>query len=270
MRYALKLFYDGTSYHGFQIQPRLTTIEATILEALKKTSYITAIKDSDFSYASRTDAGVSALSQVVAFNSPIRPNIRLINSLLPKTLVFWAQSEVPDDFNPRKHVLFKIYRYYSPYEGENIDIIKKYAKRLEGGHDFKKLSKPDKTRNTYCSIDSIHVKLDGNVVVYEFKAKSFLWKLVRKTVTLLKLIGRGILEPEVIDRILDPSDSFNPNLQPAPAEGLILYEIKYPFNFQVDYYSVNRLTEYLIEIEKHHRVKQQLNHNVLNYLNKFI
>ncbi len=270
MRYALKLFYDGAGYHGFQIQPGLATIEATILEALKKASYITDIKGSAFSYASRTDAGVSALSQVIAFNSPVPPNIRLINSLLPEGLIFWAQSEVSDDFNPRKHALFKIYRYYSPYEGEDIEIIKKCVKKLEGAHDFRKLSKPDESRSTYSSIDSIDVKLDCNVLLYEFKAKSFLWKLVRKTVTLLKLIGLRVLDPDIIDRVLDPSDSFDPKLQPAPAEGLILYDIKYSFDFNIDYYSVSRLTEYLTRFEKYHRVKQQLNNGLLNYLGKLL
>ncbi|WEU40927.1 MAG: tRNA pseudouridine(38-40) synthase TruA [Candidatus Odinarchaeum yellowstonii] len=267
MRYALKLFYDGAGYHGFQIQPGLTTIEAIILETLKKASYITNSRDSAFSYASRTDAGVSALSQVIAFNSPKPPNMRLINSLLPPGLVFWAQSETPDDFNPRRDALSKTYRYYSPFEGEDIELIKRCVRRLEGTHDFKKLSKPDKSRKTCCSIDRINVQLDCNVVLYEFKAKSFLWKLIRKTVSLLKLIGLGVFEPEIIDRVLDPEDSFDPQLQPAPADGLVLYDIKYSFDFQIDSYSLNRLREYLTRIEKYYRVKQQLNNGVLNYLN---
>ncbi|MHA1754932.1 MAG: tRNA pseudouridine(38-40) synthase TruA, partial [Candidatus Odinarchaeia archaeon] len=61
MRFALKLFYDGSGYHGFQIQPNVETIEAIILKVLKDESYIDNVKNAGFVYASRTDAGVSAL-----------------------------------------------------------------------------------------------------------------------------------------------------------------------------------------------------------------
>lgn len=267
MRYALKLFYDGAGYHGFQIQPGVPTIEEAIITALKNSSYINNLKDAYFSYASRTDAGVSALSQVIAFNTSTPLNIRLINSLLPKGLFFWAESEVPENFNPRQDASFKIYRYYSPYQGEDLKLIKSVVKKIEGEHDFKKLSKPDETRCTLCVIEKIGVNLADNIIIYEFKAKSFLWKMVRKTVTLLKSIGLRLMEPEIVDRILDPFDIFDPKLKPAPAEGLVLYDIKYSFEFNVDWYSLNRIIEYLDRLEKFHRVKQQVSNSMLEFLN---
>lgn len=263
MRFALKLFYEGSGFHGFQRQPNVSTIEEVLLASLKKCSYFKDFKQAGFSYASRTDVGVSALSQVVAFNSVQDPNIRRINSVLPEGIFFWAKAKVSDGFNPRRDLLFKVYRYYEPYEGQDVKRINEALRRLEGEHNFKKLSKPEKNRGTVCCLDKINLNLKDDLLIYEFIGKSFLWKMIRKIVSLLKLIGSGLLETEVVDRILDPQDNFDPKLKPAGAEGLVLYDIHYPFAFNEDNYSLKRIRDYLEAAEKSHRVKHYLNKDLL-------
>jgi tRNA pseudouridine38-40 synthase len=268
MRYALKLFYDGTDYHGFQIQPNVKTIEDILIKTLVEESYIEGVKESNFSYASRTDSGVSALSQVIAFDSNTTPNLRRINASLPEGILFWAKTSTEQNFNPRFDALHKIYHYFDTHDNEDLKSIKDSIKIIQGIHDFKKLSKPDKERNTICDLKAIKIHLKGDTILYEFIGKSFLWKMVRKIVSLLKLIGKGEISIEVINKIFDNSDLFDPKLKPAPPEGLLLYDIKYPFTFNVDNYCINSLRKYVDYKEKNFRIQNKLNKKILSFVNK--
>ncbi|MHA1754871.1 MAG: hypothetical protein ACTSYR_05090, partial [Candidatus Odinarchaeia archaeon] len=179
---------------------------------------------------------------------------------------FWAITEVPNNFNPRFDALYKIYKYFAPYEGENIETINKAINMLKGEHDFKKLSKPDKNRNTICNLMDIHVKVVDDHIVYEFKGKSFLWKMVRKIVTLLKKIGNHEEKLDIINKIFETTSAFNIQLKPAQPEGLILFDIAYPFSFAKDEYCVNSIRKYVSSKELFYRVKKELNRDILSFL----
>ncbi|MHA1410813.1 MAG: hypothetical protein ACTSQY_10990, partial [Candidatus Odinarchaeia archaeon] len=222
----------------------------------------TSIKEK-IAYASRTDAGVSALSQVISFDSIEEPNIRRINSHLPTEIIFWAKAAVPEDFNPRRDVLTKTYYYYKPYRGEDVSLIETSIKYLIGTHDFAKLSKPDRDRNTICTLTELSVELNNNILTYRFTGKSFLWKMVRKIVTLLTLIGKKEIEIERISDILDTGNSFKPQIRPANPEGLILYDISYTIDFKTDDYCVRKLKNYVEQKENFFRVKSALNKQIL-------
>lgn len=255
MRYAVRLFYIGTNYHGFQRQPGLATIEGELLRVLKELKIIEDPRKARYAAASRTDKEVSAVSQVVSFSSAQTPKIPRINSLLPKDIKIWAISNVPEEFNPRKEAMYKHYRYIKPYDGENLDEMIKGTSLLEGTHDFQKLSKPDKKDNTICTLSEVKLQKQGDFVVFDFKGKRFLWKMIRKIVTVLLRIGKGTMPPEELRTLLNPSNSIGKDVQPASSRGLILYDIEYPFSFTIDKIALEEIREYMKEVTRDYQTR---------------
>src|SRR5438093_3849826 len=98
-RIALKIAYDGTAFHGQARQPGLRTVEGEVIHALVRARLIRDAKSSSFQSASRTDAGVSALGNLVAFDSPLAPSAagRAFNGK-SRGVWAWAVAKVPDDF----------------------------------------------------------------------------------------------------------------------------------------------------------------------------
>jgi tRNA pseudouridine38-40 synthase len=120
MRIACKVFYLGDNYRGFQFQPDVDTVEGKIKEALKETKLIKDDSTSNFQGASRTDALVHALGNVIAFNTNERVIIPMINQHLPKDIIIWAKKEVEDDFLPRFTAIKRHYKYITRYNNENF------------------------------------------------------------------------------------------------------------------------------------------------------
>ncbi|HZC67904.1 MAG TPA: tRNA pseudouridine synthase A, partial [Nitrospirales bacterium] len=109
--FKLTLEYDGTNYHGWQIQPNLPTIQGTIEAAIRKV----AQHDVDVIGAGRTDAGVHALGQVAHFSTTSQLTAeewhRALNGLLPPDIAVLAVEPVPDSFHARLSAKSKLYRY---------------------------------------------------------------------------------------------------------------------------------------------------------------
>ncbi|MHA1506528.1 MAG: tRNA pseudouridine(38-40) synthase TruA [Candidatus Asgardarchaeia archaeon] len=232
-RYALKVAYLGERFHGFQRQPHLRTVEGEILNALKESTLVEDIATSGYSYSGRTDKGVSAVGQTISFLTEKEPNLGYINSLLPDDIFFWAYTEVDLDFDPRRDALSRTYLYFYPYSDEDIDLMKEAAKNLEGLHDFRYLSKSYKKEvSTVREIKEVSVSLKDDVISFSFKAKSFLWQQVRRMVSLILMVGKGILSLEEVSEILD--GKLRKNIAPAPAHGLILFDVSYPVRFKKD------------------------------------
>lgn len=267
MRYAIKLFYVGMNYHGFQRQPNLATIEGELLGVLKELKIIEDIKKARYVAASRTDRGVSAISQVISFSSAQVPIIPLINKSLPKDIRMWAISEVPEEFNPRKEAIYKHYRYIIPYDGENLEEMTKGASLLEGTHDFQKLSKPDTKDNTTCTLLEAELQKQDKFIVFDFKGKRFLWKMVRKIVTALLHIGRGTMALDELKMLLDSSGSTSRDLQPASSHGLILHNIEYLFPFVINRIVLEEIRKYLQKAIKEYRARTRVHQSFLNAFN---
>jgi tRNA pseudouridine38-40 synthase len=108
---ALLIEYEGTRYHGFQIQPKVATIQGEIEKALQRLTG----EQTHIVGASRTDAGVHAKGQVVAFNTsstlPLQAFINGLNSYLPQDIAVKSCLEVDDDFHPRRQAMSREYRY---------------------------------------------------------------------------------------------------------------------------------------------------------------
>ena len=120
---AYRIAYDGQPYHGFQRQPDVPTVEDALLSALRALDVLEAGGDTPPGYAAagRTDAGVSALAQTVAFEASDWLSQAALNSELPESVSAWASAAVAPDFHATHHASSREYTYflYAPAASED-------------------------------------------------------------------------------------------------------------------------------------------------------
>ncbi len=233
INYIARLFYLGASYHGSQWQPNVRTIQGELIDALNSWSGQEYNTESVI-LSGRTDKGVNSIGQVVRFDSREPLNLDKVNAYLPEDIVLWAHSEVPVAFNPRYDILSRHYRYYLNNANFSMDLerIKKGANLLIGTHNYALLSKPDTGRNTRTTILNVSVRSTNDTLVFDFFGVRFLWKLVRKSVTLLKWIGLNLYSPSIISDLLTSKERIPGGIDPALPEGLVLVEAIVPIRMK--------------------------------------
>lgn len=245
----LTIAYDGSGFHGWQVQPGVPTIQRALNEA---TSQITQEKITVHG-ASRTDTGVHALGQVAHFRTharlPIEELQRALNALLPPTIRIVAAEEVGPDFHSRWQSLAKTYRFriyrgrvLSPFDYMRVlhcpwpldeRAMSAAARLFEGEHDFTSFAAAsgledddrDMTRAIFSS--EIVREPDRDEIAYVVRGRSFLRYMVRNIVGTLIEVGKGRLAPADIPRILEARDRKRSG-PTAPPEGLYLVSIEYP------------------------------------------
>jgi tRNA pseudouridine38-40 synthase len=240
----LKIAYDGTGFHGWQVQPGLPTIQGTLEEILAGMEGA-PVKV----YGSgRTDAGVHALEQVAAFSfkNPIPvDNLRkAINRLLPSEIRILSVEEAPLDFQPRFDAVAKTYEYRiwrdeicSPFERRyvhhhpyplNETAMIEAAPLLEGEHDFTAFSAKDDRdeagKSKVRTIFSSTLRRDGARLIYRVRGSGFLKHMVRNLVGTLLEVGKGNLDGPGLQALLTPYAKSGPT---APACGLFLVNVEY-------------------------------------------
>jgi len=259
MRIALKIAYIGTDYHGFQVQSNAKTIEGDLFRALCEMNIINDPLEAKYIASGRTDRGVHALSQVIAFNTE-KPNIAVpsaINSRLDGTIWAWARAEVSPGFDPRRYAKSREYMYIM-YGRFDLSIIKEASQQLIGKHDFINFSKNDNERRTICTIKKIDVHEAGEFTIIDITADYFFWHMVRKIATALKMVGTGERDTSWFKKMLDPSQ-FGEGLQPAPAYGLIFKNVEYDnITWKEDKYTKRIISKSLDEMFLKHSVMAQL------------
>lgn len=235
--------YDGTDYYGFQVQETVPTIQGAIEATLEKLSGAGV----RVTGAGRTDAGVHAKGQVVAFPLDWRRGVpelqRAINALLPKDIVVLTLEAAPEGFHPRFSAVSRTYEYRilntrwrSPLRGRysahisgslDLDAMQSAAELLLGEHDFRSFGQPPQGDNSVRTIHEAHWAWDGEFLVFRIKADAFLRKMVRRIVGTLIEVGLGSRRPEELERLVQQPD---PALAgpPAPPRGLCLVNVEYP------------------------------------------
>ena len=235
--------YDGSRYHGWQIQPGEKTIQGELVEAVSSLvgtqTYVHG--------ASRTDAGVSALGQVALFevDSPI-PTENFpdaINDRLPRDIVVTAAEVAPRKFDLMGGAKSKLYRYtiftgrFRPVLRLNqcwhlprrldTDAMNQAAQRLVGTKDFKSFAAAkDKRDQTVRTIFCCEVACESEWIYVDVEGNAFLYNMVRNIVGTLVDIGTGRWKPEKINDILEAKNRTAAG-RLAPPEGLCLMWIKY-------------------------------------------
>lgn len=228
MRIALKVAYIGTEFRGYQIQSGVPTVEGEIFRALKELNIIKDPKSARYIGSGRTDAGVHALGQVIAFDTD-NPKLaipRVINSALPPSIWAWSRAEVPDNFHPRGEAISREYRYFMCGECFNIPLMRKASRLLKGTHNFSNFAVVESNKNPIKTVELIDIRLDGRFVTLDIKANAFLWHMVRKIVTALRMVGNEARDVEWLERMLHPEE-FEEGLEPAHAYGLFFKQVNY-------------------------------------------
>ncbi|MDE7207984.1 MAG: tRNA pseudouridine(38-40) synthase TruA, partial [Lachnospiraceae bacterium] len=242
-RVMLKVAYDGTNYHGWQIQPNVVTIESVLNETLSG-----LLKEEiKVIGASRTDTGVHALGNIAVFDTNARiPADKIsyaLNQRLPEDIRIQLSKEVAPDFHPRhqnskKTYEYKIlncafpvpvYRLYSYFTYVKIDVekMRQAASYLVGEHDFKSFcSTKTVAETTVRTIYGIRVEKSGDLICVRVTGSGFLYNMVRIIVGTLMEAGKGNIAPERMTDILNACsrEHAGPTL---PACGLTLIGYEY-------------------------------------------
>jgi tRNA pseudouridine38-40 synthase len=257
MRYfKLTIAYDGTDFHGWQIQKGKPTVQGEIVSVLRRLTQ----EDTQLLGAGRTDAGVHALGQVGSFKTQSALSAlefhRAANALLPPTIRIVAVEEMGPDFNARWSTKGKIYRYrifrgkvvppmlwryvlHYPFPLDE-DAMTDAAARFVGMHDFTSFAAStgseddDKVRNMQREIFSTELKRteDGEELWFTVHGRSFLRYMVRKMVGTLLEVGRGKLTPADIDRLYELKDRSKSG-PTVPPQGLFMVMVDHDEPFRV-------------------------------------
>ena len=224
MRLAVSIAYDGTRFRGSARQPGVATVEGSIIDRLREMEAIESTEAGRFQAASRTDAGVSAAGNVVAFDTEMRPD-SVVNGLAYGLEDVWPlrYAVVDDDFTPR-HARRKTYRYYLYDEGYDWKAMQQAAHFFEGMHDFSAFARLD-GRSPLRSIERVILN-GGEVLTIDVTGSSFLWQQVRRMVAAVIQVGRGDLSVMVIQEALQHPAGQDFGL--ASPEQLLLLAVEYP------------------------------------------
>lgn len=240
MRLLAVLAYDGTDFQGFQIQKNGRSVQQELERAL----YEFGKQRVKTVGGGRTDAGVHARGQTASFTIEWARDLdifrRALNAKLPNDIFVRRVVEVDEGFSARYSATSRRYEYvvwnhperdvfrtrYAHWVYEPLDAgaMHAAARYLVGKKDFSAFGTPPQGSNPVRDLMRAEVTRDGDEVVLEFEANAFLYRMVRRMVGTLLLVGRGVMPPaemvNVIQRKRRPGFS-------APPQGLTLMEIKY-------------------------------------------
>ena len=244
-RYQLVLAYDGTEFRGFQRQKQgIRTVQGVLESTLKQLGW----PGRSVLAAGRTDSGVHAAGQVVAFDLNWRhsPDAlqAALNAALPEDVAVKTVQPARDDFHPRFDAIARHYQYrlfcqpirdplreryaWRVWPAVRLESLQVSARDLSGTHDFMAFGTPSRTGgNTVRSVTLAEWKAGENELVFEIVANAFLYRMVRRLVYVQVAIGQGRLGADALRQNLEAHvQKMVQGL--APSQGLTLVEVIYP------------------------------------------
>ena len=247
MRYFIQLSYNGSAYHGWQIQPNAVTVQETVQDALSK------LLNTNISItgAGRTDTGVHAFQMFAHFDvdeTLDTENLTFkLNSFLPKDIAIQSIFQVNADAHTRFHAIKRSYDYkislkknvflfdYTHYVHQKLDVDKmnEAANILLEYTNFQCFSKSNTDVKTYnCKIEQAQWKQEGNLLIFTISADRFLRNMVRAIVGTLLNIGLSKIAVSDMHKILASKDRSEAGFS-VPSKGLYLTEVLYPDNIKI-------------------------------------
>jgi len=247
LRYFIELAYNGTNYHGWQVQPNATTVQETLNKALS-----TILKTTiDVVGAGRTDTGVHAKQMFAHFDLSIEFGTEInipqlvhkLNSLLPKDIAIFNIHKVHDDaharFDAKKRTYeYRIHQQKDVFENENswycqnelnVEKMNQACKILFDYTDFECFSKVNTEVNTFnCKIYEAHWQQNENQLLFTIAADRFLRNMVRAIVGTMINIGLEKINLHDFKTIIESKDRNQAGFS-VPAHGLYLTKIEYDY-----------------------------------------
>ena len=244
----LRIAYDGTDFHGWQVQPRGATIQGTLAAALSELCGETV----HVFGSGRTDAGVHAEEQAANVRLTSRipcPNlVRALNDHLPGSIRVLSAQEVPEEFHARRDAQSKIYRYRIYRRAICPPVLARYvlpfpypldegamaeaAGLFEGTWDFRAFASEDSggglaEKSTIRTVFSSRVERQEEELRYTVEGSGFLYHMVRMMTGTLIEIGRHRVAATALRELLSSGTGSAPGTT-APARGLTLVRVNYP------------------------------------------
>lgn len=243
MRYRLTLQYDGTEFHGWQLQPDRRTVQGVLEDSI----FRMVGERVRVAASGRTDAGVHAHGQVVTFvlerEWPAERLFRGLNAVTPDDIGIRDVAVAPDDFDPRRSASSRVYvyriwnaRWESPFwrrhawlvpRRVDIDAMNRAAAALVGEHDFTSF------RAATCDAEGpvrrvlvSRFERDEELLLYRVEATAFLRHMVRNIIGTLVEVGEGKRTAESVAALLSARDRTKAAAT-APPHGLTLEQVKY-------------------------------------------
>ena len=244
MRLALVIEYEGTAYHGFQYQINACSIQEEIEEAIQRvTGERLRVRG-----AGRTDSGVHATAQVVAFDTesshPPSTVLNALNAHLPDDIGVRAAYRVRGDFDPRRDAVSRTYRYTivngptpSPllrrtahHVRDRLEVrrMDEASRQFVGLHNFARFATTldERERSTCRSIYETAVRREGDIITFDVKGSSFLPRQVRRMAGALVDVGRGEVSTTELAIMIDGGE-VDKVAHSLPPNGLCLTAVEY-------------------------------------------
>ncbi|MBM3269177.1 MAG: tRNA pseudouridine(38-40) synthase TruA [Candidatus Sericytochromatia bacterium] len=247
-QYALKLAYDGTDFVGFQRQRHGRTVQGVLEDALVRLTG-EAVADLKVRGAGRTDAGVHAEGQVVAFRTArdwaAGRWVRALGGVLPEDVAVQAARAVAPGFDPRRHAIGRTYEYrvlVSPVRRplcrrthHRVAALPAEREMIEGWTDLVGIrdfvafrSTGSSPRSTAVTVTEATVSRHDAEIAFAISAGSFLYHMVRRLVGAALAVGQGKLSlADFRSYLTDRGEGLRP-APTAPARGLVLTDVQYP------------------------------------------
>jgi tRNA pseudouridine38-40 synthase len=236
----LVLEYDGTDFQGFQIQKNGRSVQQELEDALYDFGKV-RVKTVG---GGRTDAGVHAKGQTASFSIEWTRDLetfqRALNAKLPNDIYVRRVIAVDDKFSARYRATSRIYQYrvwnfperdvfrtrYALWMPEPLDVpaMQNAATFLVGKKDFSAFGSPPQGDNPVRDVKRLEVERADDEIFFTIEANAFLYRMVRRIVGTLLLVGRGLMPPDEMENVIQRKrrSGFS-----APPQGLTLMEIKY-------------------------------------------
>lgn len=241
-RMLLTISYDGTAYHGWQVQPNAITVQQTLQDSLEKLLG----ERPAVTGCSRTDAGVHARRFCCHLdckdNFPEKAFLKGLNSLLPNDISVIACRQVETDFHARYSCKGKKYIYYmysgalNPFDSRyklhiekmpSIDLMNEFCNGIVGTHDFVAFSSSKRTvQDTVRTVKKCFVKKEDNDLLFEITADGFLYNMVRILAGTALAVGYERILPECYKDIFSNNNRAYAGDTLSP-HGLFLEEVYY-------------------------------------------
>jgi len=246
-RYFVQLSFNGTRYHGWQIQPNALSVQ----EEVEKSFSTILSEEIAVTGAGRTDTGVHASKYVLHFDvsrqlTDTSKLIYRLNRFLPPDIAIQDIWKVPPEAHARFSALSRTYKYYITLEKDPFSLEREYYLRITPDvekmndaariimeyRDFTSFSRlHTDVKTNFCKIYQAGWEIEGTKLIFTIKADRFLRNMVRAFVGTLLDVGKGKIPSGQVREIIEKKDRGAAGAS-APAHGLFLTDIVYPEEFQ--------------------------------------